>query len=57
MVDIFTSAVYRTFVMKSANSGRSLERRSDLPREVVGRPRAWSTTSKVSWAKWSDRED
>jgi len=40
MVDIFTSVVNRTFVMKSTKSGRSLERWSDLPREVVGRPRA-----------------
>ena len=54
MVGIFTSAAYRTLAIKSEKSGRFLERQSDLPREVVGRPSAWSTASAVSWTRWSD---
>lgn len=37
--------------MKSAKSESFLERRVDLPREVEGRPSAWSTASEVSWVK------
>lgn len=48
MVPILTSAVQRMFAIKSAKSGRFLERLSDLPREVEGRPSEWSTASAVS---------
>jgi len=54
-VAIFTFAVYKMFAMKFAKSGCFLECRCGLPREVMDRPKEWSTASTVSWTKWSYR--